>query len=115
VENQRFGQCKSWLKSGLQPRSMTRDLDWGINVPLEEADGKKLYVWIDAPIGYISATKQWAIDNNKDWQLYWKKQETRMMPACYILLVRIILCFTVLFSRYTACTWRIYIAAKCTG
>lgn len=70
-----FGQCQSWLKSGLQPRSMTRDLDWGVDVPLEEAAGKKLYVWLDAPIGYISATKQWAIDNNKNWEDYWKKHE----------------------------------------
>nr|WP_294946450.1 methionine--tRNA ligase [uncultured Mucilaginibacter sp.] len=77
-----FGQCRSWLKSGLQPRSMTRDLDWGIDVPLEEAKGKKLYVWMDAPIGYISATKQWAIDNGKDWQLYWKKQENVEDEAC---------------------------------
>lgn len=69
-----FGQCSSWLKSGLQPRSMTRDLDWGVDVPLAEAEGKKLYVWLDAPIGYISATKQWAIDNNKNWEDYWKKQ-----------------------------------------
>ncbi len=69
-----FGQCSSWLKSGLQPRSMTRDLDWGVDVPLAEAEGKKLYVWLDAPIGYISATKQWAIDNNKNWEHYWKKQ-----------------------------------------
>lgn len=69
-----FGQCQSWLKSGLQPRSMTRDLDWGVDVPLEEAEGKKLYVWLDAPIGYISATKQWAIDEGKNWELYWKKQ-----------------------------------------
>ncbi|RVU01384.1 methionine--tRNA ligase [Mucilaginibacter limnophilus] len=79
-----FGQCKSWLKSGLQPRSMTRDLDWGIDVPLEEAKGKKLYVWLDAPIGYISATKQWAIDNNKDWQLYWKKQQNDEDNSCLI-------------------------------
>lgn len=69
-----FGQCSSWLKSGLQPRSMTRDLDWGVDVPLAEAEGKKLYVWLDAPIGYISATKQWAIDTNKNWEDYWKKQ-----------------------------------------
>jgi methionyl-tRNA synthetase len=79
-----FGQCKSWLKSGLQPRSMTRDLDWGIDVPLEEAKGKKLYVWMDAPIGYISATKQWAQDNGKDWQLYWKKQENEADNACLL-------------------------------
>jgi methionyl-tRNA synthetase len=79
-----FGQCKSWLKSGLQPRSMTRDLDWGIDVPLAEAKGKKLYVWMDAPIGYISATKQWAIDNNKDWKLYWKKQENEADESCLI-------------------------------
>lgn len=77
-----FGQCKSWLKSGLQPRSMTRDLDWGIDVPLEEAKGKKLYVWMDAPIGYISATKQWALDNGKDWKLYWKKQENEADDTC---------------------------------
>jgi len=69
-----FGQCQSWLKSGLQPRSMTRDLDWGVDVPLPEADGKKLYVWLDAPIGYISATKQWAIDTGRNWEDYWKKQ-----------------------------------------
>jgi methionyl-tRNA synthetase len=79
-----FGQCKSWLKQGLQPRSMTRDLDWGIDVPLPEAKGKKLYVWMDAPIGYISATKQWAIDNNKDWQLYWKKQDNEADDSCLI-------------------------------
>jgi methionyl-tRNA synthetase len=79
-----FGQCKSWLKSGLQPRSMTRDLDWGIDVPLEEAKGKKLYVWMDAPIGYISATKQWAIDNGKDWKLYWKKQENEADESCLL-------------------------------
>lgn len=79
-----FGQCKSWLKSGLQPRSMTRDLDWGIDVPLEEAKGKKLYVWMDAPIGYISATKQWAIDKGKDWQLYWKKQANQADNTCLI-------------------------------
>jgi methionyl-tRNA synthetase len=79
-----FGQCRSWLKSGLQPRSMTRDLDWGIDVPLEEAKGKKLYVWMDAPIGYISATKQWAIDNDKDWKLYWKKQDNEADDTCLI-------------------------------
>lgn len=77
-----FGQCRSWLKSGLQPRSMTRDLDWGIDVPLAEAKGKKLYVWMDAPIGYISATKQWALDNGKDWQQYWKKQANTEDDAC---------------------------------
>jgi methionyl-tRNA synthetase len=79
-----FGQCKSWLKSGLQPRSMTRDLDWGIDVPLAEATGKKLYVWMDAPIGYISATKQWAIDKGKDWQRYWKKQANEADDTCLI-------------------------------
>ncbi|WP_069660083.1 methionine--tRNA ligase [Arcticibacter eurypsychrophilus] len=79
-----YGQCSSWLKAGLQPRSMTRDLDWGIDVPLAEAKGKKLYVWLDAPIGYISATKQWASDVGKDWQLYWKKQENEVDDACLI-------------------------------
>nr|MBC7612516.1 methionine--tRNA ligase [Pseudopedobacter sp.] len=79
-----YGQCSSWLKQGLQPRSMTRDLDWGIDVPLKEAEGKKLYVWMDAPIGYISATKQWAIDNGKDWQLYWKQQPNEEDNSCLI-------------------------------
>lgn len=66
------GQCLSWLNAGLQPRSITRDLDWGIQVPLDDATGKVLYVWFDAPIGYISATKQWALENGKDWESYWK-------------------------------------------
>ncbi len=79
-----FGQCSSWLKSGLQPRSMTRDLDWGIDVPLEEAKGKKLYVWLDAPIGYISATKQWAQNTGNDWEKYWKKQQNDDDNACLI-------------------------------
>lgn len=79
-----YGQCRSWLKSGLQPRSMTRDLDWGVDVPLEEAKGKKLYVWLDAPIGYISATKQWALDTGNDWERYWKKQPDAADDACLI-------------------------------
>lgn len=70
-----YGQCKSWLKAGLLPRAMTRDLDWGIPVPLDNAEGKVMYVWLDAPIGYISATKDWAQQQGKDWELYWKKQE----------------------------------------
>ncbi len=74
-----LGQCKSWLDAGLQPRAVTRDLDWGIPVPLAEAAGKVLYVWFDAPIGYISATKQWAINNNKDWQPYWYDKDTRLI------------------------------------
>ena len=69
--NQVIGQCMSWIKGGLKPRAMTRDLDWGVKVPVKDADGKVLYVWLDAPIGYISATKQWALDNNKDWKDYW--------------------------------------------
>nr|WKN36646.1 methionine--tRNA ligase [Tunicatimonas sp. TK19036] len=69
-----YGQCSAWLKAGLQPRAMTRDLDWGVDVPLPNTEGKKLYVWLDAPIGYISATKQWASDQGKNWELYWKKQ-----------------------------------------
>ena len=67
-----IGQCKSWIDGGLRERAMTRDLDWGVKVPVEGADGKVLYVWLDAPIGYISATKQWALDNDKDWKEYWK-------------------------------------------
>jgi methionyl-tRNA synthetase len=69
--NQVIGQCMSWIDGGLHSRAMTRDLDWGVKVPLPKADGKVLYVWLDAPIGYISATKQWALDNNKDWKDYW--------------------------------------------
>lgn len=69
--NQVVGQCMSWIDSGLRPRAMTRDLDWGVKVPLEGADGKVLYVWLDAPIGYISATKQWAADQDKDWKDCW--------------------------------------------
>lgn len=74
-----YGQCKSWLDNGLQPRPITRDLDWGIPVPLEGADGKVLYVWFDAPIGYISATKEWAKQNNKNWEDYWKQPDTRLV------------------------------------
>jgi methionyl-tRNA synthetase len=73
--NQVIGQCMSWINGGLRPRAMTRDLDWGVKVPLPNADGKVLYVWLDAPIGYISATKQWALDNGKDWRNYWTKAE----------------------------------------
>ena len=69
--NQVNGQCMSWIDGGLHPRAMTRDLDWGVKVPLKDHEGKVLYVWLDAPIGYISATKQWASDNNKDWKDYW--------------------------------------------
>lgn len=70
--NQVIGQCMSWIDGGLHSRAMTRDLDWGVKVPLPNSDGKVLYVWLDAPIGYISATKQWALDNNKNWEDYWK-------------------------------------------
>lgn len=69
--NQVVGQCMSWIDGGLQPRAMTRDLDWGVPVPLDNADGKVLYVWLDAPIGYISATKEWAESNGKNWEDYW--------------------------------------------
>ena len=67
-----LGQVKSWLDDGLKPRAVTRDLDWGIDVPVEGAEGKKLYVWFDAPIGYISATKEWAAREGKNWEDYWK-------------------------------------------
>lgn len=69
--NQVLGQALSWIDNGLHPRAMTRDLDWGVKVPVQGADGKVLYVWLDAPIGYISATKQWAADNQKNWEDYW--------------------------------------------
>jgi methionyl-tRNA synthetase len=81
-KNHVLGQCKSWLDGGLQPRAMTRDLDWGIPVPpeIDETGGKKLYVWMDAPIGYISATKQWAIDKGQPdlWKTYWQDDETAL-------------------------------------
>ena len=70
-----YGQCKSWLDGGLQPRAVSRDLDWGIPVPVEGAEGKVLYVWFDAPIGYISATK----DLTPDWEKYWKDEATKMV------------------------------------
>ncbi len=74
-----IGQCLSWLDTGLQARSITRDLSWGIPVPLKEAQGKVLYVWFDAPIGYISATKQWAIENDQDWEAYWKGDDVNLI------------------------------------
>jgi methionyl-tRNA synthetase len=73
------GQCKSWIDGGLQPRAVTRDLDWGVKVPLKGADGKVLYVWFDAPIGYISATKQWALNTGNDWKPYWEDKDTKLV------------------------------------
>ncbi len=80
-KNHVIGQCKSWLDGGLQPRAMTRDLEWGVDVPKEipNSEGKKLYVWLDAPIGYISATKQWALDHRKNWEDYWKNDESSLI------------------------------------
>lgn len=74
-----LGQCNSWLKDGLRPRAMTRDLDWGVPVPLPNAEGKVLYVWLDAPIGYITATEQWAQDKGVDWEKWWKADDTRLL------------------------------------
>jgi methionyl-tRNA synthetase len=75
-----LGQCKSWIDGGLQSRAVTRDLDWGIKLPEGNGEiGKVLYVWFDAPIGYISATKQWALDNNKDWKPYWYDSDTKLV------------------------------------
>ena len=80
-KNNVLGQCRSWLEAGegLQARSMTRDMDWGIPVPVEGADGKVLYVWFDAPIGYISSTKEWAASKGIDWQPYWKSEDTKLV------------------------------------
>lgn len=89
-KKQVVAQCNSWLEpkidaetgeqvGGLLPRAITRDLDWGIKVPLEEAEGKVLYVWFDAPIGYISATKEWASENAEDWKAYWQKKDTELV------------------------------------
>ena len=77
--NQVIGQCMSWIDSGLRPRAMTRDLDWGVEVPVDGGAGKVLYVWFDAPIGYISATKQWAEDTGKNWEDYWKSADTKLV------------------------------------
>jgi len=74
-----YGQVKSWIDDGLRPRAVTRDLDWGIPVPLKDAKGKVLYVWFDAPIGYISSTKEWAARVGKNWEDYWKKNDTKLV------------------------------------
>ncbi len=74
-----LGQVKSWIDDGLRPRAVTRDLDWGIPVPLPDAEGKVLYVWFDAPIGYISSTKEWAKRLGKDWKSYWKDKDTKLI------------------------------------
>ncbi|ADQ81562.1 methionine--tRNA ligase [Riemerella anatipestifer] len=74
-----YGQVKSWLNEGLKPRAMTRDLNWGVPVPLPDAEGKVLYVWFDAPIGYISFTKEWAEKNNKDWKDYWQSENSDLV------------------------------------
>src|SRR5919112_4369722 len=74
-----LGQCKSWIDAGLQPRAVTRDLDWGVKVPLPGAEGKVLYVWFDAPIGYISATKQWAKNTGNNWEPYWLDKDTKLV------------------------------------
>ncbi len=74
-----YGQVKSWLDDGLKPRAVTRDLDWGIPVPVEGAEGKVLYVWFDAPIGYISSTKEWAAREGKEWEPYWKSDDTKLV------------------------------------
>ncbi len=74
-----YGQCKSWLEQGLSPRAVTRDLDWGIKVPIPEAANKVLYVWFDAPVGYISATKEWAEKEGKNWEDYWKNEDTNLI------------------------------------
>jgi len=74
-----LGQCQSWIDHGLNPRAVTRDLDWGIKVPIDGESGKVLYVWFDAPIGYISATKQWALNNNEKWEPYWQDSNTKLI------------------------------------
>ncbi len=74
-----YGQCKSWLDQGLHPRAVTRDLDWGVKVPLEKADGKVLYVWFDAPIGYISATREWGEAHGREWEHYWKSDDSKLV------------------------------------
>jgi methionyl-tRNA synthetase len=74
-----YGQCKSWIDQGLQARAVTRDLSWGVNVPIEGAEGKVLYVWFDAPIGYISATREWGEEKGIDWKKYWHDPESKLV------------------------------------
>lgn len=74
-----YGQCKSWIDQGLQPRAVTRDLDWGVKVPVEGGENKVLYVWFDAPIGYISAAKDWSEKTGKDWKPYWKSNDSKLV------------------------------------
>ena len=74
-----YGQCKSWIDDGLKPRAVTRDLDWGIPVPVKGGEGKVLYVWFDAPIGYISSTKEWAQREGKDWKPFWQAKDTKLV------------------------------------
>ena len=74
-----YGQCKSWIDLGLRARAVTRDLDWGVKVPLPDAEGKVLYVWFDAPIGYISASKEWAEQEHKNWEPYWKSNDSKLV------------------------------------
>ncbi|MBN2639321.1 MAG: methionine--tRNA ligase [Bacteroidales bacterium] len=74
-----YGQVKSWIDQGLQPRAVTRDLDWGVKVPVEGVEGKVLYVWFDAPIGYISASKEWSETSGKDWEPYWKSDDSKLV------------------------------------
>lgn len=74
-----YGQVKSWIDQGLHPRAVTRDLDWGVKVPVEGADGKVLYVWFDAPIGYISASREWSEKTGKDWTPYWKEDDSKLV------------------------------------
>jgi methionyl-tRNA synthetase len=74
-----YGQCKSWIDQGLQPRAVTRDLDWGVKVPIERVEGKVLYVWFDAPIGYISATREWGEAQGKEWEHYWKSPDSKLV------------------------------------
>lgn len=78
-KNHVVGQCMSWIDGGLKPRAMTRDLDWGVPVPVGGANGKVLYVWLDAPIGYVSATRQWAADNGKNWEDYWRNDDAQLV------------------------------------
>lgn len=74
-----YGQCKSWIDNGLQARAVTRDLDWGVKVPIAGADGKVLYVWFDAPIGYISASREWSQKTGQDWEKYWKDDKSKLV------------------------------------
>ena len=102
----------SWIDGGLEPRAVTRDLDWGIPVPVPGGEGKVLYVWFDAPIGYISSTKEWAEREGKDWEPYWKSDDTKLV---HFIGKDNIVFHCIIFPCDSKSTWRLYTPGKCAS